>query len=95
LPKVVQGVKFQNGIEVIVLPAHHAAWSTSSPNYPHSSNYHHSRQHTGSHVLQWPSEGKDRKRNQRLQCGRVVCWPKIAVHFALHRLVVIHFYGER
>jgi putative transposase len=25
LPKVVQGVKFQNGIEVIVLPAHHAA----------------------------------------------------------------------
>ena len=25
LPKVVQGVKFQNGIEVIELPAHHAA----------------------------------------------------------------------
>jgi transposase-like protein len=25
LPKVVQGIKFQNGIEVIVLPAHHAA----------------------------------------------------------------------
>jgi putative transposase len=25
LPKVVQGVKFQNGIEVTVLPAHHAA----------------------------------------------------------------------
>jgi len=25
LPKVVQGVKFQNGIEVIVLSAHHAA----------------------------------------------------------------------
>ena len=25
LPKVVQGVKFQNGIEVIEMPAHHAA----------------------------------------------------------------------
>ncbi len=25
LPKVVQGVKFQNGIEVITMPAHHAA----------------------------------------------------------------------
>jgi hypothetical protein len=25
LPKVVQGVKFQNGIEVIKTPAHHAA----------------------------------------------------------------------
>ena len=25
LPKVVQDIKFQNGIEVIVLPAHHAA----------------------------------------------------------------------
>jgi hypothetical protein len=25
LPKVVQGVKFQNGIEVIKMPAHHAA----------------------------------------------------------------------
>jgi len=25
LPKVVQGVKFQNGIEVIDLPVHHAA----------------------------------------------------------------------
>ena len=25
LPKVVQGVRFQNGIEVIEMPAHHAA----------------------------------------------------------------------
>jgi putative transposase len=25
LPKVVQGVKFQNGIEVIKMPVHHAA----------------------------------------------------------------------
>jgi len=25
LPKVVQGVRFQNGIEVIEVPAHHAA----------------------------------------------------------------------
>ena len=25
LPKVVQGAKFQNGIEVIKMPAHHAA----------------------------------------------------------------------
>jgi len=25
LPKVVQGVKFQNGIEVITMPTHHAA----------------------------------------------------------------------
>jgi hypothetical protein len=25
LPKVVQGIKFQNGIEVIEIPAHHAA----------------------------------------------------------------------
>jgi putative transposase len=25
LPKVVQGVKFKNGIEVIEMPAHHAA----------------------------------------------------------------------
>src|SRR5438270_13584755 len=25
LPKVIQGVKFQNGIEVITMPAHHAA----------------------------------------------------------------------
>jgi hypothetical protein len=25
LPEVVQGVKFQNGIEVIKMPAHHAA----------------------------------------------------------------------
>ena len=25
LPKVVQGIKFQNGIEVIEMPAHHAA----------------------------------------------------------------------
>ena len=24
-PKVVQGIKFQNGIEVIKMPAHHAA----------------------------------------------------------------------
>src|SRR5437762_3438711 len=38
LPKVVQGVKFQNGIEVITMPAHHAARSTSSPNLPHSSS---------------------------------------------------------
>jgi hypothetical protein len=37
LPKVVKGVRFQNGIEVIEMPAHHAAWSTSSPNLPHSS----------------------------------------------------------
>src|SRR6202021_619745 len=37
LPKVVQGVKFQNGIEVIKMPAHHAAYSISSPNLPHSS----------------------------------------------------------
>ena len=26
LPKVVRGVRFQNGIEVIEMPAHHAAW---------------------------------------------------------------------
>jgi len=25
LPKVVQGVKFQNGVEVIAMPANHAA----------------------------------------------------------------------
>ena len=25
LPKVVQGVRFQNGIEVVEMPAHHAA----------------------------------------------------------------------
>jgi len=55
--------------------------------YAYGNNHHHSRQHTGSHVLQWPSEGKDRSRNQR---DRVVCWPKIALHFALHRLVAMH-----
>src|SRR5262249_21678699 len=32
LPKVVQGVRFQNGIEVIEMTAHHAVCSTSSPN---------------------------------------------------------------
>ena len=38
LPKVVQGIRFQNGIEVIEMPAHHAAFNqTSSPNRPHSS----------------------------------------------------------
>src|SRR5437773_8782274 len=37
LPKVVQGVKFQNGIEVIELPANHAARSTPSPNLLHNS----------------------------------------------------------
>ena len=37
LPKVVQGIKFQNGIEVIKMSAHHAARSISSPNLPHSS----------------------------------------------------------
>jgi len=36
LSKVVRGVKFQNGIEVIEMPAHHAARSTSSPNLRHS-----------------------------------------------------------
>jgi hypothetical protein len=34
LPKIVQGIKFQNGIEVIEMPAHHAARSISSPNHP-------------------------------------------------------------
>src|SRR6186997_2676192 len=38
LPKVVNGVKFQNGIEVIEMPAHPAACSTSSPNLRHSSS---------------------------------------------------------
>ena len=56
--------------------------------------YHHSRHHTGGHVLQWPSEDKERSRNQRQHSGRVLCWPKITVHFALHRLFVMHFYGE-
>jgi putative transposase len=37
LPKVIAGIKFQNGIEVIKMPAHHAALSTSSPNLLHSS----------------------------------------------------------
>jgi hypothetical protein len=62
--------------------------------YACGNNYHHSRQHTGRHVLQWPSEDKDRSRDQRQQIGRVVYWP-IAVHFALHCLVVIHFCGEK
>jgi alpha-ketoglutarate-dependent taurine dioxygenase len=35
LPKVVQGVTFQNGIEIIEMPAHRAARSTSSPSFPH------------------------------------------------------------
>jgi putative transposase len=34
LPKVVQGVKFHNGIEVIKMSAYHAARSISSPNLP-------------------------------------------------------------
>jgi hypothetical protein len=63
--------------------------------YASGNSYHHSRQHTGRQVLQWPSEDKDRSRNQRQQSGRVACWPKIVVHFTLHRLVVIHFYGEK
>jgi hypothetical protein len=63
--------------------------------YACSNNDHHSRQHTGRQVLQWPSEDKDRSRNQRQQSGRVACWPKIVVHFTLHRLVVINFYGEK
>jgi len=37
LPKVIGGVRFQDGIEVIEVPANHAAWSTSSPILPHSS----------------------------------------------------------
>ena len=63
--------------------------------YASGNSYHHSRQHTGRQVLQWPSEDKDRNRNQRQQSGRVACWPKIVVHFALHRFVVIHFYEEK
>jgi hypothetical protein len=63
--------------------------------YASGNSYHHSRQHTGRQVLQWPSEDKDRSRNQRQQSGRVACWPKIAVHFALHRFAVIHFYEEK
>jgi hypothetical protein len=55
--------------------------------YACSNNDHHSGQHTGRHVLQWPSEDKDRSRDQRQQSGRVACWPKIVVHFTLHRLV--------
>jgi len=51
--------------------------------YACSNNDHHSRQHTGRQVLQWPSEDKDRNRNQRQQSGRVACWPKIVVHFSL------------
>jgi hypothetical protein len=63
--------------------------------YASGNSYHHSRQHTGRQVLQWPSEDKDRSRNQRQQSGRVARWPKIVVHFALHRFVVIHFYEEK
>ena len=63
--------------------------------YASGKSYHHSRQQTGRQVLQWPSEDKDRSRNQRQQSGRVACWPKIVVHFALHRFVVIHFYEEK
>ena len=37
LPKVVQGVKFQNGVEVIEMSAHNAAGSTASPKIRHSS----------------------------------------------------------
>jgi hypothetical protein len=44
-------------------------------------NHHHSRQHTGRHVLQWPGEDEDRYREQRQQSGRMLCWPRIAVHF--------------
>jgi hypothetical protein len=53
--------------------------------YARGNNYHHNRQHTGRHVLQWPSEGEDRGRTQRQQSGTVFCWPKIAAHFSLHR----------
>ena len=63
--------------------------------YASGNSYHHSRQHTGRHVLHWPSEEKDRSRNQCQQSGWVACRPKIVVHFALHRLVVTHFYGEK
>jgi len=31
--------------------------------YACGNNHHHSRQHTGRHVLQWPSDGEDRNRN--------------------------------
>src|ERR1700751_4702451 len=55
--------------------------------YACSNNDHHSGQHTGRHVLQWPSEDKDRSRDQRQQSGRVAGWPKIVVHFTFHRLV--------
>src|ERR1700745_614462 len=63
--------------------------------YASGNNYHHTRQHTGRHVLHWPSEDKDRSRNQRQQSGRVACWPKIVVHFTLHRLVVVHLCREK
>ena len=37
LPKVVQGIKFQNGVEVSEMPAHNVASSTASPKIRHSS----------------------------------------------------------
>ncbi len=30
-PKVIQGIKFQNGIEVIEMPAHNAVFDDSAP----------------------------------------------------------------
>jgi hypothetical protein len=60
----------------------HAGWTKMRPyGYASGNSYHHSRQHTGRHVLHWPSDEKNRSRNQRQQSGRVACWPKIVVHF--------------
>jgi len=36
-PKLPEGVKFPNRIGVFKMPAHHAAWSISSPDLPQSS----------------------------------------------------------
>jgi hypothetical protein len=63
--------------------------------YACSNNDHHRGQHTGRHVLQWPSEDEDRNRNQRQQSGRVACCSKIVVHFTLYSLVEIRFYEEK
>jgi hypothetical protein len=85
----------RRNLETIMLLAHVGRTKLRPYGYACGNNHHHSSQHTGRHVLQWPSEDKDYSRNQRQQSGRVVCWPKIAAHFALHCLDVIHFYGEK
>jgi hypothetical protein len=58
--------------------------------YACGNDHHQGRRTTGGDVAQWPGKGKDRTRNQRQQNGRVVQQPKIAVHFSLHHLVLMH-----